>query len=337
MDINTNSLNDFWNSEQGKFGKWGLLGVGILGLGGLYMVRETIIGLLNFSLHAVGMAITIGIVVALALAVYKLVTDPTNREYFGIWYKGLMEKVYGKIRDTNMLPIVQGYIQQWKEYQVEVRRQRDVLNGQVSKIENLIADFKNRATKAATLAAQSVETKNTQASSMYMRQVEQYRTSVEKLSGLLDNLKNLATFIGKAYVNMGYKIQEMEFEVNLQIETFEATTTAANALNSASEVMNPDPTKSAIFNQTMGEIAEKIGAETGIIRGFVEDNATTMQSYDIENGVFAGDAQKLLERYKGEGDLSWLFEERKDKPVRAEIISSSTVNPSTDNYALLSN
>ncbi len=316
-NINGDQRKSFFDRPEG----WtGMIGFGLLGLG-LFIFSPTILALLTTTLGMICVALVIGAIVYLALS-------PQFRNIVWAAYQIFCKKITGVLIEMDPIAIVNGYLDQ-------LRKNRDVMNDQITKLRQQMGSLKRLITsneadriqnlKLAEAAKKKVngsaETQDVQDAKAQMmlkgRKAGRLNNSNQNLQQLYTKLEVVYRVLKKMYENTGYVLEDTEDEVKTRTIEYEAIKVSSNAFRSAMSVINGDKDKKALFDETMEFMANNIGQRVGEMEHFMDISKSLMDGIDLQNGVFEEDGLKMLEEWENKSTTLLLSDGEKKSVIEA--------------------
>jgi hypothetical protein len=286
----------FWSRPEGKTG---LLFLGLTIAGGGYLL----LGLLPFIIGLLQSAITATLLFAALGGILYIAMDPKVHTLISYTYRGSMRKLTQAFIELDPINILKTYVEDLKQRRVEMDQQVGKLRGQMSKIQKVIADNDAQKENSLRIAEQAKKKGAQDVLVVNTRQVSRLQTSNKTMSELYTKMELLYRVLAKMYDSSGLLIQDIDNEVKVKEIERNAMLAGHSAFKSAMRIIQGDPDKKMLFDQTMDYLVDEYGAKVGEMERFIEVSSTFIEGVDLQNGVFEEEGMKMLEKWEREPSL----------------------------------
>ena len=303
----------FWAKPEGTTG----MIMGVLGILGFVALAPTILVLAQTTLYALLMLGAVAGVTFLAL-------DSKFRNMVWSIYQIFCKKVTGIIIELDPIAIVEGYIRTLEKSLNSMSEQIRNLRGQMQSLKRVI-DSNETLRQSNLKTASAAKKANNQVQIMInSRKAGRLENSNMTLSALYTKLEVVYRVLVKMHENAGYVLEDTKDEVDVRKREFEAIRVSSNAFRSAMSVINGNPDKKAIFDQTMEYMANDIGQRVGEMEHFMDVSKSFMDSIDLQNGVFQEEGLKMLEEWE-KSSTNFLLSDKEKRQVIADANNDGAV------------
>lgn len=314
-----NKAKSFWDRTEGTTGM--IVNVVAIGGGGILLVHflPVIVGLMSNLFYAILFG------VGVAGLVYAIL-DNKIRTLVWFGYKSVIRGLTGLFITIDPIGILENYIDSLKKNLEQMDAQIASSKGQMVKLKRLIdgnADEMNNSLKLADKAKQLGKTGEIV---LMTRQAGRLKESNMNLQTLYTKLEVIYRVLTKMYENADILCQDTESEVKTKKMEYEAIKTSYSAMRSAMAVINGDPDKKALFEQSMENLADNIGNKIGDMDRFMETSKKVMDSIDLQNGIFTDDGMKMLDAWEKQSDTLLLNPDEKQAAIEAAYDDKNNLN-----------
>ena len=153
------------------------------------------------------------------------------------------------------------------------------------------------------LAAAARDKGNEQALLLSTRKAARLEESNKKYQVLLDRMHVMYRILNKMHDNSEILLADTTEQVKLKEQERKAIRSSHSAMRSAMSVISGDPDKRAMFDMAMEAVADDVANKVGEMERFMEMSSKIMDSVDLQEGVFAEEGLKMLEKWEKESTL----------------------------------
>ncbi len=286
----------FWKKPEGVTGLLFLLA--LLGGGAflMYTYGAVLVQLAQNTLYLTLMLLALG-------AIAYMVLDPKMRNLVWYMYKSVMRRVTGVFVNLDPIGILKNYIEDLQDKLANMRKQIGALRGQMRKMKTLIEDNTKEIDDSLKLAAAARDKGNEQALLLSTRKAARLEESNKKYQVLLDRMHVMYRILNKMHDNSEILLADTTEQVKLKEQERKAIRSSHSAMRSAMSVISGDPDKRAMFDMAMEAVADDVANKVGEMERFMEMSSKIMDSVDLQEGVFAEEGLKMLEKWEKESTL----------------------------------
>lgn len=279
----------FWERKEGLFGM-GLTTLMVFGLGygALHMLPYIIIMLSNTILTiALSVALFIMVAVlsngtfqAMAWNVFKSITRGLASLFVTVDPEGIVRNHIDDLKDKR--DDMNTHV---KDLRVNAKKLLSTILGNEQEIETTL-----RMAKKAELSGDAAQFRLT------TRKAGRRQNSVAGLRTLYDKMEYLLRILEKIHLNSGYKIEDLEDEVNIKTKEFQASKGARSAISSALYLLKGDRKRDELFEMSMDHMADQVDLMLGELDDMMFVTNEISASIDLENGMFEDKGFAMLEK-----------------------------------------
>ncbi|MDO8640444.1 MAG: hypothetical protein Q7R33_02780 [Nitrosarchaeum sp.] len=310
-------VKSFWSRPEGK------VGLGVIAIAGLVFFSK----ILPWLIVLMQNTLTFGILLAVIAILVYVVIDPKNRALAAYMYKSVMRKITGCFITIDPIGILKNYIDDIETNLEKMGKQIGNLKGVMRTLKNkidanaaTIKDNMERASMAQKKGIKSEEILST-------RKAGRLQQSNITLNDLYKKMEVIYRVLAKMYENCRVLIEDTKDQVSVKESEWKAIQEGSKAMRSAMSVINGDPDKRAIYEQTLEYMADDLGNKMGEMERFMELSESFMNGIDLENGVFEEKGMKMLEEWE-KGSESLLLGDEKAAIVNS-IMDKVDYKPET--------
>lgn len=321
-------LKSFWERPEGTTG---MLTLGLLGLGGFFLLQAilpAILAFLGLAVAVVGKTILLVISCAVLAALLYVLTNKKFLTLCSYMFKSVMRKITSMFVEIDPIGIMKNYIDDLKDRQVDMDVAINKLNGQVKICQRAIATNEQKYEQAMATAAEAKKQEKAGAFQVHARQAGR----LEKLNNasLIPMLKTMEVHLRalRKYREVtDTVILDLNNEVDARKQEREMILASHSAMRSAIRILNGDPDKKELFDQAMEYVVHDYGMKLGEIENFIETSKGFVEGLDLQNGVYEAEALKRLQEWEtkadsillGDGKRLLLEQATMNQPITANI------------------
>lgn len=312
----------FWERPEGTTG---MLTLGLLGLGGFFLVQAilpTIIAFLGLAITAIGQTIVLGVLCAILAAFLYVVTNRKFLTLCSYMFKSAMRKVTGVFVEIDPIGIMLNYVDDLKDRLKSLEERKSKLSGQIRMCKEQIAKNERDRTNALSTAKVAREQGRGNLFTLNAKNAGRLESSNMTLSDMLKKMELLYRALDKYAEASDTVIQDMEAEVKVRKQEREMILTSSSAMRSAMAILRGDSDKKELFDQAMEFVVQDYGQKMGEIEDFMSASKSFVDGLDLQNGVYEEQALKQLEAWESKADSILLGNDK-----RLMLEHSSTTIP----------
>jgi len=194
MDNNSFKPKSFWQKPEGKTG---MLFMGGIAAGALYVLYKA----LPFLINIVENTLYLGVLLAVLGALVYMILDPKMRNLISYMYKSVMRWITGIFIQIDPIGILKSYIDDLKGNLKKMNKQIASLKGQMKRLQQIMGDNKKSINSNLKLASAAKEKDNKGIMILKSRKAGRLKESNLKLDGLYKKLEILYRVLTKMYEN----------------------------------------------------------------------------------------------------------------------------------------
>ena len=310
MDNNSFKPKSFWQRPEGKTG---MLFMGLLGAGGLYVLYKA----LPFLITIVENTLYLGVLLAVLGALIYVVLDPKMRNLVSYMYKSFMRWLTGIFIQINPIGILRGYVEDLKDNLKKMNKQIVVLKGQMKRLQTIMNDNNKSISNNLKLASAAKEKDKKGIMILKSRKAGRLKESNMKLDELYRKMEILYRVLVKMYENSEILVEDIEDQVMVKEQERKAISASHSAMKSAMNIIAGNSDKKEMFDRALEAIADDVSMKIGEMERFMDMSHNFMDSIDLQNGIFEEEGLELLEKWENEG-VSLILGDQKDLLVHDE-------------------
>lgn len=301
----------FWERPEGTVGM--VFGVAIVAVVGgiLYRLLPYIITLLENTLYTVALG------VGLFALIYVLFIDGRTRTLAWYMYKSLMRFITGIFIEIDPIGILKSYVEELKGSLGKMNQQISNLRQQMGSLKKSMQENQAMFEKNMKIAEAAKKDGNLTQVRLKSRKAGRLKDSNMTLDALYKKMEVVYRILTKMYENSQVLIEDIEHEVDVKSRERKAITATHSAFKSAMRIINGDPDKKAMFDQTMEYLADDYGRKVGEIEHFMATSQSFIEGIDLQNGVFEEEGLAMLEQWEKDSTCLILGEDCKRELITA--------------------
>jgi len=304
MDNSSFKPKSFWQKPEGKTG---MLFMGGIAAGGLYVLYKA----LPFLINIVENTLYLGILLAVLGALIYMVLDPKMRNLISYMYKAIMRWITGVFIQIDPIGILKSYIEDLGDNLKKMNKQIAVLKGQMKRLQQIIGENNKSINSNLKLASAAKEKDKKGIMILKSRKAGRLKESNLKLDGLYKKLEILYRVLTKMYENSEILLEDIEDQVMVKEQERKAIRASHSAMKSAMNIITGNSDKKEMFDRALEVIADDVSMKIGEMERFMEMSGSFMESIDLQNGIFEEEGLELLEKWENEG-VSLILGNQKD-------------------------
>jgi hypothetical protein len=285
----------FWERPEGVTGQ--LVGVGILGAGGylLYHALPFLIKLLQNTIYATVLGAT-------ALALGFVVTDRRFWRLGSYMYQSLMRRITQVFVEIDPIGIMKNYVDDLEKKLANMGNRIARLAGMIRNCQEEISKNEGIRTASLLMVREASKAGKTIVVAEESRQAGRMQEANVTYQDLLSKMQLLYTVLVKYQDISRFLIKDMRREIDVKQRRQQMTNAAYSAIASARSIINGDPDARAMFDLANEYLANDYASKIGEIEDFVRMSDSFVSTVDLQNGVYEGNAMKMIEEWERRGD-----------------------------------
>ena len=318
MEIDT-PRKTFLQRPEGKTGLvFGLAIVAALGWGFVTLLPTMLLLAAN-TLYLFGM-------IAAAGAILYVAIDPSFRNALAASYQLTMRKLTGLVIEIDPIGIMKNYAKDIQSHLAAMDEQIGNLRGKMKVLKNTIDSNDAAMRNNLKLASCAKESGKDQITVLKARKAGRLKESNLTLQELYVKMEKLYRVLLKMHEAGSFMLEDITDQIEVKEQEYKSIKAASGAFRSAMKVMNGDPDKLAMFQQSLEVIADDMGARVGEIEHFMDMSANFLDSVDVQSGVYKEEGLDLLEQWEKNSDCLLLGPGEKDLLMAKAEDHSDVVN-----------
>jgi hypothetical protein len=285
----------FWERPEGVTGQ--IVGVAALGALGclLYQVLPLLITLLQNTIYATLLGVA-------ALALGFVVTDRRFWRLGSYMYQSLMRRITQVFVEIDPIGIMQNYVEELEKKLANMGTRIASLSGMIRSCQQEIS--KNEGIRSASLlmVREAHKAGKAMVVAEESRQAGRMHDANVTYQDLLSKMQLLYTVLVKYQDISRFLIKDIRREIDVKQRRRQMTDAAYSAIASARSIINGDPDARAMFDLANEYLANDYAMKIGEIEDFVRMSDTFVSTVDLQNGVYEGNAMKMIEEWERRGD-----------------------------------
>jgi len=313
-------------------GTTGLVVLGLLGLGGFFLVQAILPALLAFlgmAISAVGQTIVLVIGCAVLAALLYVLTNRKFLTLCSYMFKSAMRKITGVFVEIDPIGIMLNYVDDLKERKKSLEERKAKLSGQIRLCKEQISKNEKDRTNALSTAQVARQQGRGNLFTLNAKNAGRLEQSNMTLGDMLKKMELLYRALDKYDEASDTVIQDMEAEVKVRKQERDMILASSSAMRSAMAIIRGDSDKKELFDQAMEFVVADYGQKMGEIEDFMSSSKTFIDGLDLQNGVYESDALAAIEKWESKADSILLGN---DKRLMLENTNTMTI-PSTSSAA----
>jgi len=306
-----NKIKAFWDRPEGTTG---MLTLGLLGLGGFFLINAilpTIIGFLGMAITAVGQAIVLAALCAGLAAFLYVIFDKRFQSLVKAIFKSSMRKVTQLFIEIDPIGIMRNYIDTLKEKKALMDKNISALRGQIEVITQKI-ESNTRGYDNAMRTAEEAQKRDMKLQfSLQARSAGRLEKSNITYKQMLDKMTILYRALKKYQEATEVTIIDLAEEVQVKSDQRDAIIKASKAMNGAMSILRGSGPEKELFDQAMEFTVMDYGQRLGEIDDFMDTTKSILEGMDLQNGVYDATAMEKLAVWESNADSLLLGGEKR--------------------------
>jgi hypothetical protein len=285
----------FWERPEGVTGQ--IVGVGMLAGGGylLYQALPLLITLLHNVMYATALG-------AAALALGFVVTDRRFWRLGSYMYQSLMRKITQVFVEIDPIGIMKNYVDELEKKLANMGTRIASLSGMIRNCQEEISKNEGIRTASLQMVREASKAGKTMVVAEESRQAGRMQDANVTYQDLLAKMQLLYTVLLKYQDISRFLIKDIRREIDVKQRRQQMTNAAYSAIASARSIINGDPDAKAMFDLANEYLANDYAMKIGEIEDFVRMSDSFVSTVDLQNGVYEGNAMKMIEEWERRGD-----------------------------------
>lgn len=295
-------VKSFWEKPEGTTG---MVVLGLLGLGGFFIAPTVLTGLisiLTLGTAAVGQAITLTVMLAIAAFLFMVLTDKKFITLVKYMFKSSVRAMTNIFVETDPIGIMKGYIDDLKDKREVLYNKKRDLAGQISKCKEIIASNEKEIENSMSGAKVAQTKGNASLVALKSRNAGRLTDFNSKLRGTLSKMEIIYQALDK-YSNAAETIiEDITSEVKVKKQERDMMLSGYSAIKSAMSILSGGDDERELFDQAMEFVTEDYSKKLGEIDDFMNMSKNTLDGIDLQNGVWEEKALKQLAEWEAKTD-----------------------------------
>jgi len=279
----------FWERKEGIFGM-GITALITFGVAyGAWMLLPFIIIMLTNTIQTI----------FLAIALFLMVAVLSNGTFHAIaWhtFKSVTRFIASLFVTVDPVGIVKNHIESLKDKRDDMQAHVKDLRVNAKSLMSTISSSKQEIDDTLRMAKKAEQEGNAAEFRLRTRKAGRRQNSVAGLQELYNKMEYLLRILEKIYMNSGYKIEDLEDDVNIKIKEFEASKGARSAISSALYLLKGDSKRDELFELSMDHMADQVDLMLGELDDMMFVTNEISASIDLENGMYEDKGFELLKQ-----------------------------------------
>ena len=212
-----------------------------------------------------------------------------------------MRKLTSLVVKIDPISIIKSYVDDLRKQHSKINDNLEKLRGQIELLKRNIDDNAKDMKTSFAMMNQAKKTNNKGVLIVKSRRFGHLKESNRTLTDLLNKMNKLYKVLAKMYEVTGYSIEWLEQEVELKEKEYKAIKQASSAMDSAMKIIQGDPDKRAIFEQSLEFLEEDISDRVGRMQRFIETSTNFIDTVDMQNGMYEEEALLEIEKFEDVG------------------------------------
>lgn len=303
---NQKAFKGFWDRKEGVTG---MVTLGLMGLGGFFLLKAflpTLIEFFNLGITALGKGIIFTGLGAVLFVLLYTVFNPKVHRLFSYYFKTLMRKVTQLFVEIDPVGILRVYISELTKKREYMDEKRATLNGQIRIIKEKQAKAEAGYEKALSTAKIAKEKGMSAQFTLQARQAGRLQSSSMTYADLLKRCEFLYRVLTKYYEATGIVIEDMKNEVDNEVDRRNTMKSAWGAMMAAKQILQGAGEDKEMYDMALEHLVNDYGQKMGEIEDFISTSSSFMEGLDLQNGVYEADALKAIEDWEAKVDSKLL-------------------------------
>ncbi len=277
--IDSGKAKSFFAKPEGKVGA--VLGIGLLGYG-VYLFAKILPWLITLAENTLYLG---GLVAAIFAALY-VISDPRFRNIIWNLYKLGMRYLTGLVIDLDPINVLKNYIETRKQKLVELNEGVKMLAGQKRKLAQIISERSSQQDHNFSMASAAKRKGDDLVQMTETRKAMRLGDSTARLQGMLGMVDKHHKLLVKVRDVCTVAIEDLEDEVRVKSEEFEAIKTTHGAISRAMSILKGGDDMTEMYNETMERMLSQSAQRMGDIDEFMDWSTDVIKKFDLQNSAF---------------------------------------------------
>lgn len=293
----------FWRSPGGKLGSvasWGILaGIGY----GLYKILPFVVSLLQNAISA-------AILGVILFALVYVIMDKQAHAIVWNLYKMVVNRIATTVIEYDPVSIANNYIAYLKQRKQLMVQRLGTLKGAIEKLSQDIGQSDQERIESLDIVKRAKGDSDLQhqsAAALHSRRAGRRMKSIQDFTKIKQKLEMLYRVLTKLKLAAEFTIEDKEDEVKMVSRQREAIMAGYSAYQAAVEIINGDPDKRAMFDQSMQFMLDDMAARIGEIDSFLDMSEGFLGAIDLQNMAYDESAMRQLEAWEKQLDDTLLL------------------------------
>lgn len=291
MIDSSKQIRSFWSKPEGKFGAFILAMIASGGVVLLYKFLPLLIKLLENGIYASCLA-------AALVVITSPIWNSKIRALTSYLFRAFSRTIVGFAIEIDPIGILKSYIEDIKSNLASMDREIGNLRGQIERVMGVITtNDKDRITSLKRASA-AKELNRLGDVAVETRQAGRLDKSNQTLKILLKKMNDIHSSLGKLREVSDITVRDMENDVKNTEKERNAILATHKALSAAIKIMNGDPDKRALYDQTIEYLADDYASKVGELESFMEVSKGFIASIELDNLVLDKEGNDALNKFE---------------------------------------
>lgn len=310
QDSSSTSKPSYWQTPDGKWGKWALVLIG--GLAAVGFVTKLLPMLTAFVSGAADLTMALarlGLIAGTIAIVVAFLMRPEVRTMLFYWFRGLISFAKNGYISRNFVQIMRTYVENGREKLIDLSSNLRNLNRQKGiqdeslrqrhvEVQKLMSDGLNIQKRLETETDEDIITDLKRMLSSIAGKIGDYKESIAGKEASIKRLVMMLKVIKKMEGITATLVDRLHNKVEMKISDYQMATEANKAVKSAWDIAYGDGEGKEFYNRAMETISDQTGAKIGDIEMMMEDFKSIMLKQDLDNMAFEEVGMKAIEEWE---------------------------------------
>src|SRR5574343_355287 len=259
-DLLKQEPKSFWARPEGKTGMLAIAA----GLGGLWLLGPTLIGIFAMGITLLGQAITLTILGTILFALWMIISNKKFQTLVSYFFKSAMRTLTGWFVEIDPIGIMKSYVEDMIKKRDIMDEARGKLNGQIKELEKKIRDNDKAYTDAMNLASVAKQRENAAQFQVQARQpCRMEKLNKESFGPLLAKMQLHKRALDKYWEVTGVVIEDLKNEVSAREMERKMILASHSAMKAAAAIINGGTSEKELFDQATEFVAMDYALKLG--------------------------------------------------------------------------
>ncbi len=294
---------NFWTRPEGTFGKYLLVGLGLVLVAGAVISLPAILAYLLFVVSTMTSILWHG---AILVGAYVFLTNKTITTMIGIAYRSFIRKLAKAFVNMDPVSVTRDLIR--KAY-VRIEKAAEAIHDfrvtmvEIKKtLDQMLADIAKKEAGARLY----LKNKNLEGAQTLQKGAERIRASYNRLSEFFKNMEFMCRIAEQMKAKTTLKVKATEENLELQIVEYESSMKMKNAIRNLKAAIQPNQVEQDMFNDGVAKMALEVTQAVVEFDDFITLGQEALADVDLNEATFNEKAMAQIQKYAKEGDSSVL-------------------------------